>query len=261
MTVDKYNFSNGGAYTKRKKWTEEEVEKLINLKKNKRPLNQIAKTLNRTEVSVSLKWKRLNKQNKTYNKNHLLDKYETNLKFINKIQPQTVLDLYAGEASYYKKLSTELDYLNENFIKNITTNDINKEFTNNNYNKDALKLLCKLYFENKKYDLIDLDPFGSAYECFDLAVKMAKKGLIITYGEYGHKRWKRYDYLKRHYNIKEEKDFNIEKFINETQVKALQNKKELIVVHAKQWENILRVYYIVKDLKLDIWNKKIIYDS
>ena len=52
-----------------------------------------------------------------------------------------------------------------------------------------------------KFDLIDLDPFGSAYDCFDLAIKMAKKGLCITLGELGHKRWKRLDFVSSHYGI------------------------------------------------------------
>ena len=261
MNKDKYDFKNGGAYTQRKKWTDHEIQQLINFKKNKISIQDIAKKLDRTEVSVSLKWKRLNKENKSYNKNHLLDKYETNLEFIKSIQPNTVLDLYAGEYSYYTRLREELIYLNENTFKNIITNDKNKNFIQNDYNLDALKLLGKLYYENKKFDLIDLDPFGSAYDCFDLAIKMAKKGIIITYGEYGHKRWKRFDYLQTYYNINDEKDFNNDKFIEITIKKGMQNKKQLYPLYIKQWDNILRVYYKITDIKKDIWNKKIIYNN
>lgn len=258
---DKYNFSNGGAYTQRKKWTSSEVEQLTIFKKNKLSIQEIAKNLNRTEISVSLKWKRMNKENKTYNKNHLLKKYETNLEFLELIEPKSVLDLYAGEHSYYERLKEELKDLNENTIKQITTNDINKNFDKNDYNMDALRLLCKLYYENKKYDLIDIDPFGSAYDCLDLSIKMAKKALIVTYGEYGHKRWKRYDYLQVHYNISSEEDFNNKKFIEVTKNKGIQNKKELTPIYIKQWDNILRVYYKITDIKKDIWNKKIVYSN
>ena len=139
MNKDKYDFNNGGAYTKRKKWTNHEIQQLINFKKNKIPLQDIAKKLDRTEVSVSLKWKRLGKTTKRYNKNHLIQKYDTNTNFINLLQPNTVLDLYAGEYSYYTKLREELIYLNENTFKNIITNDKNKNFIQNDYNLDALK--------------------------------------------------------------------------------------------------------------------------
>ena len=72
---------------------------------------------------------------------------------------------------------------------------------------DALKLLCREYIGGKRYDLVDLDPFGSAYDCFDLACKIAKKGLCITLGEMGHKRWRRFDFIRTHYDIDCEEDF------------------------------------------------------
>ena len=53
---------------------------------------------------------------------------------------------------------------------------------------DALKFCCYEYYCGNQYDLIDIDPFGSVYDCLELAIKMAKKGIIVTYGEYGHKR-------------------------------------------------------------------------
>ena len=90
---------------------------------------------------------------------------------------------------------------------------------------------------------------------------MTKKGLIITYGEYGHKRWKRYDFLQRHYDINNEEQFKVDMFINETQKKAYQNKKELEVIYIKQWANVLRVYYKINNLKLDIWNKEVIKEE
>lgn len=73
------------------------------------------------------------------------------------------MDLFCGVKNFYS------DYDN-------TTNDINEEIPAD-YHNEALKTICKLYSENKKYDLIDLDPFGSAFDCFDLAIKMAKKDL------------------------------------------------------------------------------------
>ena len=61
---------------------------------------------------------------------------------------------------------------------------------------DALKFCCYEYYCGNQYDLIDIDPFGSVYDCLQFAIKMAKKGIIVTYGEYGHKRWKRYDTVR-----------------------------------------------------------------
>jgi hypothetical protein len=110
-----------------------------------------------------------------------------------------------------------------------------------------------LYYQNEKFDLVDLDPFGSAYDCFDLAIKTAKKGLIITYGEIGHKRWKRLDFVERYYNIKNLEDFTINNLIKHTQSLGIKNKKILTPVFIKEWQNIARVYYKIDKYKVDVW--------
>lgn len=204
---------------------------------------EIAVSLNRSETSVSIKVKRLGKKQNTYNQKHVEEKYELNNAFLNELKPTTILDLYCGVNSVYKK----------NY--NATTNDISKDIEAD-YHEDAFKLICKLYYENKKYDLIDLDPFGSAYDCFDIAVKMAKKGLIITLGELGHKRWKRLDYVGSHYDINSLEDFTIEKLIEHIQKIGLKNKKNLVVWQYREWRNIGRVYFKIEPLKItEQWEK------
>jgi len=241
--------------TKPRSWTKQDIADLKDLKEKGYKNQTIAFILERSEVSIQIKWKRLHKKDNTYNKEHQLKKYEVNKEFIDIIEPSSVLDLYAGEKPYYLELIKELNDLNENPFKTVVTNDKEKDYVINNYNDDALKVLCKLYYENKKFDLIDLDPFGSAYECFDLAIKMAKKGLIITYGEMGHKRWKRLDYVERFYNINTLDEFTVDKMIAKTQEIGIQNKKELIPVFVKEWRNIARVYYEVNTITLNPWKK------
>lgn len=183
-----------------------------------------------------MKLKRITKTDRTYNQDHIKEKYRINEDFLTEIQPKTVLDLYSGNESFYKNYD-------------VTTNDIDKN-TNADYHEDALKLICKLYYENKKYDLIDLDPYGSAYDLFDLAIKMARKGLAITLGEIGHKRFNRYDYVGCRYNIYKLEDLTTEKMIEQIKKIGLRNKKELIVWKYKEWKNISRVYFIIKKRKV-----------
>jgi len=217
-------------------WTDKEIEWTKQLLSDGYTVKEIAKSLDRSETSVSIKVKRLNKKNNTYNKGHIEEKYKLNDLFLKEIKPKTILDLYCGTRSFYKQY-------------NATTNDINKEI-DADYHEDAFKLICKLYSENKKYDLIDLDPFGSAYDCFDLAIKMAKKGLVITLGELGHKRWKRLDYVSTHYDIKTMEDFTIENIIEQIKKIGLRNKKELEVYVAKEWQNTGRVYFKINEIKI-----------
>ena len=192
------NFLNGVIKSNPRKWTDENIKELLDLKKTK-SVKEIAAILDRTETSIRLKLKRLKKINDTYNDKHREDKYKINRLFLNEILPESILDVYAGN-SYYKKTTR---------IK-VIDNDLNGEFTD--FKLDAFDFLYN--FRKKKFDLVDLDPYGSAFDCFDLALKIAQKGLVITFGEYGHKRWRRSDYVKHRYNISCYNDFNVDSFNN-----------------------------------------------
>ena len=242
--LGEYSKNCGYTTTNPRIWTSKEIEWVKELLSKGYSNKEIAVSLDRSVTSVSVKIKRLKKKEKTYNESHIKEKYEYNRQFLNYIRPETILDLYSGENSFYKDFKC-------------ITNDINKNY-NTDYHEDAFKLICKLYYEGKKFDLIDLDPFGSAYDCFDLAIKMAKKGLVITLGELGHKRWKRLDYVKYHYNINNLKDFTVENIIAHIQKIALRNKKILIVWKYKEWKNIGRVWFIIKEKKVtEQWEKKV----
>ena len=242
-----YNFDNGGAYTERRRWTKEEVNMLKKYSDQNKTAKDLAKELNRTETSVYLKIKRLALDNNTYNQKHQLPKYLANRKYLDDLKPNSVLDLYAGNKSYYVDK-----------VSNVISNDKNKNF-NTTYNLNAFDLLCKLYLSKKKYDLIDLDPYGSAIENIYLATKLATKGLIVTYGELGHIKFKRLDFVSRFYNIHTLKDFTFNNLIKHTQLIATQNNKELKIHSAYKFnKNLGRVYYLVNDIKLDVWNKEII---
>lgn len=237
----KGDFLKNGGYTKNtpRKWTEHEIEWVSMLIDKGLNTKQIARCIDRDSTQVSIKIKRIWKNKKTYNKKHIIDKYTTNKEFISMLNIGSVLDLYSGEKSYYSSIDSLI----------ITSND--KQFPETNtYGIDSLKCICNLYYQNQKYDLVDLDPFGSAYDCFDLAIKMAKKGLVITLGELGHKRFKRLDFVKRYYGIESIEDFNVENIVNHIIKIGERNKKKLIPVFIKNWRNISRVYFKIEELKI-----------
>jgi hypothetical protein len=111
--------------------------------------------------------------------------------------------------------------------------------------------------QGKKFDIVDLDPYGSAYDQIDLALKLAKKGLVISFGEWGHKRWKRFDFVKPRYGIEQDYDFaNGHKFIQEVQRIALCNKKDAVPVIQMQYSNFFRVYFVLSEKKItEQWQK------
>lgn len=215
-------------------WTQENIAELLELKSRGIPRDKIATIIGRTESAVAIKLKRLKKKNNTYNASHAEEKKKINIEFEEFIKPETILNLYAGNENYYKAQTIR--------------NDKNPAF-NTEYHMDALKLICRLYSENKKFDFIDLDPYGSAYDLIDLAIKMAQKGIAITLGELGHKRFKRLDFVKPRYNITTLEEFTIDNIIKKIQQIGDQNKKHLIIYTQKEWKNIGRVWFEIKPKK------------
>ena len=232
---------NPCGYTKTnpREWTEDELRWILKLKEEGYSLSEIAKSCSRSEVSISIKMKRTKKTDNSYNDDHINEKYEANLQYYNKVMPKTILDLYCGVKSWWKN-NTNADVL---------TNDKDKSIKAD-YNEDAEYLIHKLYYERLKFDVIDIDPFGSGFECFDLAIKMAKLGVVITFGEYGHKRFKRLDFVKYHYGIETLDDFTIENMVNVVKQIALKNKKEATPIIQKKWNRIFRVYFTLTPIKI-----------
>ena len=201
---------------------------------------EIAESMGRTETSISIKLKRIGKKVDTYNEKHREEKYATNREFFNAYQPSTILDAYCG---------TERWWLTNCPQCAVISNDANKEISAT-YNLPAEKLVAKLYAEDCSFDLIDLDPFGSAYDCFDLAIRMAKKAIIVTFGEMGHKRWKRLDFVRRYYGIENLSDFATSRLIDEFRRIGWRHKKDCVPIIVKEWPRISRVYFEIRPMKI-----------
>ena len=244
----KGEYTKNGGLTKfqPRKWTEKEIEWVMMLKEKGLNTKQIAECIDRDVTQVSIKIKRLGKVNKTYNDPHRAEKYSTNAKFIIDADINSVLDVFSGSKSAYETYG----------LKKLVTNDAEVSFSTD-YNYDALTFCCMQYAGGNKYDLVDLDPFGSAYDCFDLAIKMAKKGLVITLGELGHKRFKRLDFVRRYYGIETLEDFTTDNLVKHIIKIGERNKKKLIPIYVKDWRNIARVYFKIEQLKItEQWEKQ-----
>lgn len=196
----------------------------------------IAAELGRTTTSVALKRKRLSKgTGKSYNDPHRDEKYAANLAFLQHLKPRSVLDLYAGPVSYYRGLGY-----------NLTTND--KEYSGHTYNTEAHRVLGLMLYEGRKFCLVDLDPFGSAFECLELAVQVARRGLVVTFGELGHRRWRRADYTARTYRIADPNGLTLENLAAYVDEVAQRYKRRAVIHTAHNWRNIGRVYFVLEDM-------------
>ena len=237
--IGKMKRNGGFTKTNPREWTDEEVAWILLLKQQGFSDRDIAESIGRTLVSVQVKLKRLSKSDRSYNADHIEDKYAVNTAFVEDLKPKTVLDAYCGHGSFYR---SHFDSLNA------TTNDKDDEIEAD-YHMDAFSLMCKLYAEKRSFDIVDLDPFGSAFDCFDLAFKIARGGVAITFGEIGHKRWRRLDFVRTRYGIDSMEQFNTATLIKAVQTIAARNKKDAIVYAVREWPNISRVWFRIEPLK------------
>lgn len=223
-----------------REWTDEEISWIRRLKEDGYTLSEIAESVGRTETSVSIKLKRIGKSNEGYNEKHRAEKYAANLEFYNAYKPKTILDAYCGTERWWHNNCPQ-----STVVSNDADNGISAD-----YNLPAEKLVAKLYSENMTFELIDLDPFGSGYDCFDLALRMATRCIIVTFGEMGHKRWKRLDFVRRYYGIENLEDFTTPTLVEHFIRIGWRHKKECVPVIVKEWPRISRVYFEIRPMKI-----------
>ena len=85
--------------TRPRKWTDSEIEYMLHLKENGKSLIEICNELDRSIASVQVKLKRLKKKDKSYNANHIFEKNNINKKFVNELNPSSIIDLYSGKGN------------------------------------------------------------------------------------------------------------------------------------------------------------------
>jgi len=223
---------NGVIKSEPKGWTDEEVINMLELKKKRLSFDEIGKIFNRTAYSCNRKYYKLMKKLDTYNDKHRHLKYEYNKQFLQQVNAESLLDVFSGGVSWWKQ-NTQL---------NVIDNDIKIEGAD--YKLDAFDFLYQ--HRKKKVDIVDLDPFGSAYDCFDFALQIANKGLIITFGEIVGRRFNRQDFVEHRYGMDYIEDFTTDKMSEYVEKRALIYRKILTPIIKAEMTNISRVYYKIE---------------
>ena len=246
--IGKYHSWSGFTYSPARDWVEEETLLLIDWYKQGYHVDDIASALHRSDASITNKVRRVKKWIiDEYNSPEARTaKYTCNKKFLGIIgNAKTCLDAYAGCGSYWTT-NTKLK---------VVTNDDNEEF-NTMYHMKADKLVAKMYSEGKKFDIVDIDPYGSPYLCINHAIAIAKKGLILTFGEKGHIQQNRTDYVEACYGIKTIKKLTVNSLISYVKKIGNSYNKELEAVVVFESNSIWRVYFTVKKRTTIRYNHK-----
>lgn len=221
---------NGVIKSEPKGWSDQEISKMLELKKQGLSFDDIGKIFGRTAYSCNRKYYKLMKKLDTYNDKHRDIKYEYNKQFLQKVNGETLLDAFSGGVSWWKKENTQLKVID---------NDI--KIDGADYKLDAFDFLYQ--HRKKQFDIVDLDPFGSAYDCFDFALQIAQKGLIITFGEIVGRRFNRQDFVEHRYGINYIEDFTTDKLSEYIEKRGLIYRKILTPIIKAEMTNISRVYY------------------
>jgi hypothetical protein len=223
---------NGVIKSEPKKWSNSDIDLLLEKKNNGLSFYEIGKILNRTDYSCNRKYYKLMKKLDSYNNKHRGLKYQYNSLFLNSLDAKTILDAYSGGVSWWKS-NTELSVID---------NDLNVDGAD--FKLDAFDFLFKN--KNKKFDIVDLDPFGSAFECFDLALQIAQKGMIITFGEIVGRRFNRMDFVEHRYNINYIEEFTTETLCKYVVDRGMIYRKILTPIIKAEMTNISRVYFKIE---------------
>lgn len=226
------HFINGVIKSEPKYWTENEISLMLARKKEGVSFDIIGRELFRTSYSCNRKYYKLMKKQDKYNEKHRDKKYDYNHSFLNKLEVNTLLDVFSGGVSWWKK-NTKLSVIdNDNTISGA------------DFKLDAFDFLYQ--HRNKRFDVVDLDPFGSAYDCFDFALQIAEKGLIVTFGEIVGRRFNRQDFVEHRYGISYIEDFNTTNLSKYLENRALIYRKKLTPMIVAEMTNISRVYYKIE---------------
>lgn len=232
-----YRISNrNGVKQYSRMWTKEEEDWVWQLHKKGYNNKQIAKSVDRNKVSVDIKIKRLEKKYNEYNERNLDDKYKSNLEFLKLFNKDvTILDVFCGINSFYKNKGYKA-------ITNDKNNNIQADF-----HMDADAFLDFIIEKEYKFDIVDLDPFGASIPYLEKSLKIAKRGLIMTMGELGHRRFKRVDFISKYYkNINKAEDISLNNMIDYIIQYSKELGYDLEVIIKKDWRTTGRVWFLIK---------------
>jgi DNA-binding CsgD family transcriptional regulator len=171
------------------KWSEETEKQLVELREKNLTMKQIADILGTTVGSVKHKCVRLNQKNNADSHHHPVEKQQQIKGVLDgMVGDITVLETHAGYgnltnlySSYAKKVvSYEIDkckceHINQQGYSNVEC-----------HNKDSLKELYLLIYNNVKFNIIDVDPYGFPSRYFPNIFELIDDGyMFVTIPKYG----------------------------------------------------------------------------
>jgi hypothetical protein len=167
-------------------------------------------------------------------------KYDLDRKFVKELGAVTIIDAYAGTSNRYASMKLE-----------VMSNDLDNT-CNTNYHLCADRFLNLIHGSGMTADVVDLDPYASCWHCLPTAIKLANKGLVVTYTDYTNWRFHRTAVIERQIGTRPKnwEEYRIGLILATIDMAEVFAKKKLRPIYLfEPTKTFLRVYYLVTDKK------------
>lgn len=237
-------------------WTEETIKQLIYLREDKKlTYEEVANELGTTLSSVKHKYQRLSQKNNTDKYHHPQEKTEQIMRILNE-KNLTILETHAGwgnvttiYSQFGSVLAQEVDKEKIEYLKKL-----NYEFITA-IKCDSEKEIFKHIVSKKKFDVIDIDPYGFPSRFFPHVFKLFNKRgfLFLTFPKMGVAQINKI--MIRHYKVfwnieLTDKEVYVEKIVVKLHDFAFMEKKKIEILEVLDLGKVYRLAIIVKDASM-----------
>jgi hypothetical protein len=235
-------------------WDTNKESAAVKMKSEGFTYSKIAEILDTTEVSVKHKIRRINQSKNQDKYKHTKEKSEQIDKFVSG-KNKKILETHAGFGSLTEKYSLfgnvysiemvqeRVDFVNSKKLKNV-------ECTKGDSEKEILSLL----YNNKKFDVIDVDPYGFPSRYFPTVFGLIDDGvLFLTFPVMGVAQINKITI--EHYRVfwdinLSDKDCYTDKIVKKLKDYAFMQKRSIEVLEIKKIDRIYRFAIKVKQESL-----------
>lgn len=160
------------------KWTKELEEKCFLMRGNKSTYKEIAKELGTTESSVKHKVRRISQSNNEDKYKHTKEKVEILDRFLigSNLKVLETNSGFGGLSEFYSGFGhVECYDIDEKRVRHV--NSIGSENIDA-FKGDSEKEVIRLLHQKRKYDIVDIDPYGMPSRYFPYVFGLIDKGIL-----------------------------------------------------------------------------------
>lgn len=232
-------------------WNEENETRLLLLREQGLSYSEIAGSLGTTVSSVKHKYIRLKQRDNDDTHHHPTEKIEQLKKCLSYKAGLSILETNAGWGNLTKYYCLYGDVIAHELNKKKVEYLKSHGWPNLEAVKcDSFKQIHKYVFENRKFDVIDLDPYGFPSRYFPHILQLIDEGvLFVTFPKMGVQQINKITQI--HYSVfwditLDDKENYLEKIHSKIQAYGMQDYRVIEVMDVIELQRVYRIAYKVK---------------